>query len=96
MASDVLPQNLSHQPMIHNNDPSRVNVLSSKVPTTKEMKQYVYDITHRPRTKEMFEDDDSSLPYDPNLVCHKCGMKYCIGEIQKFKRHIKEFCPIKK
>ena len=83
MASDILPHSLSHQPMTHKNDP--INVLSSKVPTTKEMKQYVQDITHRPTTKEMFEDDDSSFPYDPNLVCHKCGMKYCISEIQKFK-----------
>ena len=50
----------------------------------------------RPSTKEVQENDDSSLPYDPNLECHKCGMKYHIGEIQKLKRHINEFCPIKK
>ena len=49
----------------------------------------------RPSTKEVQEDDDSSLPYDPNLVCHKCGKRYRDGEIQKFKRHIKEFCSLK-
>jgi hypothetical protein len=28
-----------------------------------------------PNTEEvMREDDDSSLPYDPNLVCPKCGL----------------------
>ena len=43
---------------------------------------------------EVDTDDHSSLPYDPNLVCHKCGKRYRIGEIQKFKRHIKELCPI--
>ena len=26
-------------------------------------------------------------PYDPNLTCPSCGLKFRIGEIQKFKRH---------
>ena len=26
-------------------------------------------------------------PFDPNLVCPSCGLKFRIGEIQKFKRH---------
>ena len=54
----------------------------------------VRDMTKRPTTAKV--DDHSSLPYDPNLVCHKCGKRYHIGEIQKFKRHIKETCPNKK
>ena len=56
----------------------------------------VRDMTKRPTTAEVDADDHSSLPYDPNLVCHKCGKRYHIGEIQKFKRHIKETCPSKK
>ena len=57
---------------------------------------HVREITKRPTTTEVDIDDQSSLPYDPNLVCHKCGKRYHIGEIQKFKRHIKETCPKKK
>ena len=56
----------------------------------------VRDMTKRPTTADVDADDHSSLPYDPNLVCHKCGKRYHIGEIQKFKRHIKELCPNKK
>ena len=66
-----------------------------QVPLTEEIRQDYYKMMKRPSTKEVQEDDDSSLPYDPNLVCHKCGWKYRIGEIQKFKRHIKELCPMK-
>ena len=33
-------------------------------------------------------DDDDDRPYDPNLVCPKCGKQYRVGEIQKMKRHI--------
>ena len=56
----------------------------------------VRDMTKRPTTTEVDADDHSSFPYDPNLVCHKCGKQYHVGEIQKFKRHIKETCPKKK
>ena len=57
----------------------------------------VRDMTRRPTTKEVeAENEDTSLAFDPNLVCHKCGKRYHIGEIQKFKRHIKELCPMKK
>ena len=46
-----------------------------------------------PTTAEvLFDDGDSSLPYDPNLVCPKCGKQYRVGEIQKLRRHINEFC----
>ena len=34
-----------------------------------------------PTTQEIFSDD-GSRPYDPNLVCPKCGRQ----------RHINEFC----
>ena len=42
-------------------------------------------------TKEL--DVQDSLPYDPNLVCPKCGKQYRIGQIQRFKRHVEERCP---
>uniref|UniRef100_A0A1X7UA47 Uncharacterized protein n=1 Tax=Amphimedon queenslandica TaxID=400682 RepID=A0A1X7UA47_AMPQE len=31
-------------------------------------------------------------PYDPNLVCPKCGKQYRVGGIQKLRRHINERC----
>ena len=44
-----------------------------------------------PTTQEIFSDD-GSRPYDPNLVCPKCGRQYREGEIQRLRRHINEFC----
>ena len=38
--------------------------------------------------EESGENLDNDRPYDPNLVCPKCGKQYCVGEIQKLKRHI--------
>ena len=37
--------------------------------------------------KELGENDDDR-PYDPNLVCPKCGKQYRVGEIQKLKQHV--------
>ena len=34
------------------------------------------------------ENLDDDRPYDPNLVCPKCGKQYRVGEIQKMRRHI--------
>ena len=33
-------------------------------------------------------DGGEGIPYDPNLVCPKCRMKFREGEIQKFRRHV--------
>ena len=58
-----------------------------------EMAEEVRRMSRRPDTQEViFDDEDSSLPYDPNLVCPKCGRQYRVGEIQKLKRHMVEFC----
>ena len=38
--------------------------------------------------EESGENLDDDRPYDPNLVCPKCGKQYCVGEIQKLRRHI--------
>ena len=60
--------------------------------------QYYADMVRRmsknPDTEEVMfpEDNESSLPYDPNLVCPKCGKQYRVGEIQKLRRHMNEFC----
>ena len=63
---------------------------------TKEIHEVAEEVrrrNRRPDTNEViFDDKDSSLPYDPNLVCPKCGRQYRVGEIQKLKRHINEFC----
>ena len=50
-------------------------------------------MTRLPRTEEVERnDDDSSIPQDPNLICPKCGKIYRVGEIQKLNRHVNEFC----
>ena len=55
----------------------------------------VRKMSRNPETAEViFNDDDENddRPYDPNLVCPKCGKQYRVGEIQKLRRHINEFC----
>ena len=32
--------------------------------------------------------DGEGIPYDPNLVCPKCRMRFREGEIQKYRRHV--------
>ena len=32
-------------------------------------------------------DDDLQIPFDPNLVCPKCGRQFRRGEIQKLRKH---------
>ena len=39
-------------------------------------------------TKDAINDDDDDRP----PVCPKCGKQFCVGEVQKLKRHINEFC----
>jgi predicted RNase H-like nuclease (RuvC/YqgF family) len=34
------------------------------------------------------EGEGEGIPYDPNLVCPKCRMRFREGEIQKFRRHV--------
>ena len=58
-----------------------------------DMAEEVRRMSRRPDTQEViFDDEGSPLPYDPNLVCPKCGRQYRVGEIQKLKRHMVEFC----
>ena len=62
-----------------------------------DMAEEVRRMSRRPDTQEvLFDDEDSPLPYDPNLVCPKCGRQYRVGEIQKLKRHMVELCPGKR
>ena len=50
-------------------------------------------MTRPPPTQEIQQDDDNSdIPYDPNLTCPGCGQRYRFGEIQKLRRHVNEFC----
>ena len=48
----------------------------------------------KPPPTQEFDEDDASLhiPFDPYLQCQGCGMQFRVGEIQKLKRHINEFC----
>ena len=59
-----------------------------------EMAEKVRRESRGPSTQEvLFNDDENDdRPYDPNLVCPKCGKQYRVGEIQKLRRHINEFC----
>ena len=77
--SDEIPEN----PILHGVD--------------EDIQKYADDIrrmTQPPQTQE-FTTIDTSIPYDPNLVCPKCGKRYRVGEIQKLGRHVNEFCTAK-
>ena len=59
----------------------------------------IYDVaegirrmTRPPSTLEIQQDENSDIPYDPNLTCPGCGQRYRFGEIQKLRRHVNEFC----
>ena len=58
-----------------------------------------YDTDQQPRNPSPLDGhDDRSCddrPYDPNLVCPKCGKRYRIGEIQRLRRHVLERCRYK-
>ncbi|XP_019860482.1 PREDICTED: ELKS/Rab6-interacting/CAST family member 1-like [Amphimedon queenslandica] len=47
-----------------------------------------------PTAQEVVSSDDER-PYDPSLVCPKCGRKFRVGQEQKQRRHINEFCTMK-
>ena len=53
----------------------------------------VYEETQPPDLSLVDVDENPSRPYDPNLVCPKCGKRYHHGEIQKFRHHVLETCP---
>lgn len=36
--------------------------------------------------------DSFEIPYDPNLVCPRCGRQFRRGEIQKLRRHYNSAC----
>ncbi len=33
-------------------------------------------------------EEGDQVPFDPNLVCFKCGRQFRLGEIQKYKKHV--------
>ena len=59
-----------------------------------EMAEIVRKESRGPSTEEVLFNDDPNddRPYDPNLVCPRCGKQYRKGEIQKLRRHMNEFC----
>ena len=83
-----------HINMKCNDDGSDENIYKDQTDRDIEkMAEEVRRRNRRPDTDEViFDDEDSPLPYDPNLVCPKCGRQYRVGEIQKLKRHMVEFC----
>ena len=60
---------------------------------TMELAKLIRRENQAPCTEEVINpEDNSDIPYDPNLTCPGCGQRYRIGEIQKLRRHVNEFC----
>ena len=53
-----------------------------------DIKQAASQIKAEERVVEEGRDDGVGIPFDPNLVCPKCKMRFREGEIQKFRRHV--------
>ena len=51
---------------------------------------------HTQATEASEVSKHEKAPYDPNLICPKCGKQYRVGGIQKLRRHINERCTGKK
>ncbi|XP_011408116.1 PREDICTED: uncharacterized protein LOC105315246 [Amphimedon queenslandica] len=80
-----------------NNDSDTQDESRPKGQLTKEIEEMADEVrkaSRGPNTDEVIFNDDPNddRPYDPNLVCPRCGKQYRVGEIQKLRRHINEFC----
>ena len=58
--------------------------ISSDINTV--IKQTVHKVREAEQMGE--GEDGEGIPYDPNLVCPKCRLRFREGEIQKFRRHV--------
>ena len=41
---------------------------------------------------ERGDEEDVSIPFDPNLICPMCGKQFRVGEIQILRLHINNLC----
>ena len=93
------PDNMAH----NSSTESRASNVTGPIPENpilegidQDIQYFAEDVRRRTRPPDLDVvdiDENPSLPYDPNLVCPKCGKRYHIGEIQKFRRHVLETCP---
>ena len=40
------------------------------------------------KESDQVEGPNEDIPFDPNLVCPKCGKRFRVGEIQNFRKHV--------
>lgn len=57
---------------------------------SKDIDSVIEETASKVRAAEQVVEGEESegVPYDPNLVCPKCKMKFREGEIQKYRRHV--------
>ncbi|XP_064386732.1 putative mediator of RNA polymerase II transcription subunit 26 isoform X5 [Halichondria panicea] len=54
-----------------------------------EIKKIVGDLFYQQYESEK-QQTNEQVPPDPNLVCHVCSKQHRLGEIQKYRKHVKE------
>ncbi len=54
-----------------------------------EIQQIVGDFYYQQYESEKQQTNEQA-PLDPNLVCHVCSKQHRLGEIQKYRKHVKE------
>ncbi|XP_064385737.1 cingulin-like protein 1 isoform X5 [Halichondria panicea] len=54
-----------------------------------EIKKIVGDLFYQQYESEK-QQTNEQVPFDPNLVCRVCSKQHRLGEIQKYRKHVKE------
>lgn len=78
------------RPAVHNPQPPFVSPSPSSGDILKHINNIIEEMASRVRAAEQVGEGEESegIPYDPNLVCPKCKMKFCEGKIQKYRKHV--------
>ena len=82
-ASDQVPQQPAVPTPIQETQP---------LPQAHDLEHSDNDITEATKYVQGKPEESSLRPFDPNLVCPKCSRNFRMGEIQKFRHHVKHSC----
>ena len=75
---------------VHNPQHASVGPSPSTGDISKDITNVIEETASKVRAAERVGErgESEGIPYDPNLVCPKCKMKFREGEIQKYRRHV--------
>ena len=85
---------LHHSP--HSTVPTRasaperasVSPSASHSDISKDIDTDIQNAASKMKESDQVEGPNEDIPFDPNLVCPKCGKCFRVGEIQNFRKHV--------